>query len=692
MNQEHPFEHLPRNKFALVAAVSLCAAAVGTARAQGTTEEVIVEATRVEKRATDIPAAVGVLNQDDVQLARQQLGLDESLFKVPGLFLQNRYNFAQDLRIAIRGFGARGNFGIRGIKILVDDIPGTLPDGQGQVDSIDLASAGQVEVIRGAASSLYGNASGGVINIRTEAGPEIPFVQGGVAFGEFDYSKAQLKAGGDTGRWNYVLSASNLEMDGYRDHSRVENRTLNGRFRYDIDDRSELVTVINFFDSPQSDDPGGLTAEQAAADPTQAREANVRFDAGEEIDQQKIGFVYRRQLADDHEIVARNYYLWRDFANLLPFTGGGAVAFDRFFYGGGLQYVYTGDLAGRANRLAIGIDVDFQEDDRERFDNNDGVVGAKVFDQQEDVTSFGVFVQNEFALNEFLELTVGARFDRVEFDVDDRFLSDGDDSGSRDLDEFSPMAGLLWRVADDHAIYANVSTAFETPTTTEFANPAGGGFNPDLDPQTATNYEIGAKGQYLNGLVAFDVALFHIDVEDELVAFELPQSPGRTFFENAGESTRNGFEAGVSVRPARGLTLTFAYTYSDFEFDEFTSDGESFAGNRIPGIPENQFSAEAAYQHPSGLFVIGDVLYVDEFFADNANTESTDSYTVANARIGYLATVGRWEFTPYVGVNNVFDEEYSSNVRINAFGGRFFEPAPDRHFYGGLTARYNFGA
>ena len=688
MNQKNRFDFNLLQKFAI--AMTAIVGAGGSAQAQGDTEEVIVEATRVEERVTDIPAAVGVLTQDDVQLARQQLGLDESLFKIPGLFLQNRYNFAQDLRIAIRGFGARGNFGIRGVKILVDDIPSTLPDGQGQLDSIDLGSTGQVDVIRGAASSLYGNASGGVINIRTEAGPEIPFVEGRVSLGDFDYAKTQLKAGGDTGRWNYLLSASNLELDGFRDHSRVENRTFNSRLTYAIDEQSELTTVINFFDSPQSDDPGGITAEQAAADPTQARDLNVQFNAGEEIDQQKIGFVYRRQLADNHQIIARNYYLWRDFANLLPFTSGGAVVFDRFFYGGGLQYVYTGDVIGHANRLAIGFDVDFQEDDRERFDNNNGVIGTQVFDQQEDVTSYGIFVQNEFALTDAVELTVGGRLDRVEFDVADRFLADGDDSGSRDIDEFSPMAGLLWRVSDEHNLYANISTAFETPTTTEFANPAGGGFNPDLDPQTATNYEVGAKGQLRDGLIRYELALFLIEVEDELVAFELPQFPGRTFFENAGKSDRRGIEAGIMLRPARGLTATFAYTYSDFEFDEFTSDGDSFAGNQIPGIPENQFTAEVAYYHPSGLFAIGDVLYVDEFFANNSNAVKTDAYTVANARVGFQKIMGRWELTPFVGVNNAFDEEYNANVRINAFGGRFFEPAPDRNFYGGFTARYNF--
>lgn len=655
------------------------------------TEEIVVEATRAERTAFEIPIAVGVVREDEIQLGRQQLGLDESLVRVPGVFMQNRFNFAQDLRVAIRGFGARGNFGIRGVKILIDGIPNTLPDGQGQVDSIDLGSAGRIDVLRGAVSSLYGNASGGVISVTTEEPPERPFAEGRAAWGDYGYEKYQAKAGARNERSDYLISASYLDYDGFRDHSQVENKVFNSRFRYHFDDASELTAVLNLFDSPTAQDPGGITAAQAAADPRQARDLNVRFDAGEAIDQQKIGLRYNKSFADQHELVVRGYSLWRDFDGRLPFTRGGAVTFDRTFYGAGVQYNFNTDWGAMQNRLITGIDIDRQDDDRQRFDNNQGVKGALTLDQKEKVTSVGVFLQNELDLNPRVTLTIGARYDDIEFDVQDKFLEDGDDSGKRDLDELSPMIGLVWRASDQIGVYANISTAFETPTTAEFANPSGGGgFNPDLDPQTATNYEIGLRGVAPGARARYEVALFHIDVDDEITPFELPEFPGRTFFQNAGKSTRDGIEAALVLQPMRGLTASLSYTYSDFKFDEFTVDGQDFAGNRIPGIPKHTFYGEISYDHHSGLFAIGDVLYAGELFANNANTAEVDAYTVANVRAGYKKFFDDWEITPFVGVNNVFDEKYNANIRINAFGGRYFEPAPDRNVFGGITVRKNF--
>jgi len=312
-------------------------------------DEIIVRATRTDKRIDDVPAAISVVTKEDIQLGRQQLGLDESLAAIPGLFMQDRYNFAQDLRIAIRGFGARSNFGIRGIKILIDGIPESLPDGQGQSDGIDLGSIEQIEVIRGPSSSLYGNASGGVINISSERGPADPFIETRLSTGEFNFNKVQLKAGGDTGRLNYLVNFSDMQYDGYREHSETENTSLNARFAYAIDDESELGLVFSATDQPLANDPGGVTLEQAQAEPTSARQRNVDFDAGEALDQQRIGLTYTKSIGERHEIRVRNHYMWRDFANKLPFTDGGAVQFDRFYVGGGATYTYRSELWGRPN-------------------------------------------------------------------------------------------------------------------------------------------------------------------------------------------------------------------------------------------------------------------------------------------------------------------------------------------------------
>lgn len=653
-------------------------------------EEVIVNATRITKDAFNLPVAIGVVNQEQIQQAQQQLGLDESLTRIPGIFLQNRYNFAQDIRVSIRGSGARGSFGVRGVKILVDGIPNTLPDGQGQFDSVDIGSIGQIDVLRGASSSLYGNASGGVINITTEPAPEKPYLEARTAFGEYGYAKSQIKTAGKSGRLDYLLSASYLELDGYREQSRAENKNFNGRIRVQMDDSSDLITLINVFDSPISEDPGGINAAAVKADPRQARNLNVLFDAGETIEQQKLGFKYRKSLDDEQEIIARVYRLWRDFEGSLPFFDGGIVQFDRLFFGGGLQYTNTSVLWGRNNRVTIGIDYDLQEDDRQRYNNKNGAKQALVFDQQEEVASLGVFVQNELALTDSLELTAGIRYDEISFDVDDKFFADGDDSGQRDLDSINASLSLLWRLDERLNVYTNIATSFETPTTTEFANPMGGGFNQALNPQETINYEVGMKGRSATNRFNYDLALFSINIEDELTPFELTQSPGRTFFENAGKSHRHGVELAVGAQLLKGLDAAVAYTYSDFEFDRFNdANGTRFDGNQIPGIPKQLLHVSLTYRHQAGFFAEADTLFVGRFYANNANTTETNSYWSANLRMGWQFRLDSVELTPFVGINNLFDKNYSSNVRINAFGGRYFEPAPAQNAYGGLLVKIN---
>jgi len=666
-----------------------CLPLLAHAQTEAAEESIIVTATRIERELDQVPAAVSVITQDTIQLARQQLAIDESLNRVPGMFMQNRYNFAQDLRVSIRGFGARANFGIRGIKILVDGIPETLPDGQGAVDSIDIGATGQIEVLRGPSSTLWGNAAGGVISVTSERAPDEPFTEVRLTGGEYDFRKVQLKTGAQRDRFGYLLSLSDAEMDGYREQSRFENTTLSGRFNIDLGDDRELISVLAYTDQPVSDDAGGINAAQAALDPRSARDVNITYDAGESLEQTRIGFVYRMPVGDGNEIVARNYYVTRDFENFLPFTGGGNVGLDRFFAGAGLTYEINGMLGDRENSLLVGFDVEDQDDDRRRYDNLNGVRGPLTFDQNESVSSMGLYVQNEFIVSETLAVTAGLRYDEVEFDVTDRFLSDGNDSGNVKLDDVSPMLGLSANLSDKLNFYATYSSAFETPTTTEFNRPDGaGGFNDSLKPQIAENLEVGLRGQ-LNRYGRYEIAVFTIDVDDELIPFEVPSSPGRDYFENAGQSTRNGIEFSISAQPTERLSTTFSYTYSDFEFDRFVdANGNDYAGNTIPGTAENVAFAEVIYSHPGGWFASLDALYVSEQFANNANTATSPSYTVSNLRFGWDIDPGTTTISPFVGINNLFDETYDANVRINAFGGRYYEPAPDRNVYAGVTVRF----
>ncbi|MDH3858542.1 MAG: TonB-dependent receptor, partial [Gammaproteobacteria bacterium] len=632
---------------------------------------------------------VSTVGQDDIQLGNEQLGLDESLGGVPGLFMLNRYNFAQDLRASIRGFGSRSSFGIRGIKIIVDGIPETLPDGQGSVDGIDLGSASRITVIRGPASSLYGNASGGAILIESEKGPVRPFANARTSVGDFGFNNTQLKTGGESGRLNYLVNLSDTSTDGYREHSEYENTQLNGRFETTLKGGSSLLATLHHTDQPVANDPGSLTAADAELDPEQARAQNVTFDAGEALEQTRLGLLYKTSLSAGRDFEARIYNTQRDFSNKLPFQDGGAVTLDRSFTGAGLKFTLGGDLAGRQNRLLLGVDYDRQDDDRRRFDNLSGSLGALTFDQNEQVTSIGIYLQNETQLSDGVELTLGIRYDDIEFDVGDDFLADGDDSGKVDLDHTSPMAGISYALSDATRLYATISTAFETPTTTEFANPDGGGFNQSLEPQDSTNYEIGIKQR--TGNYRFELALFHIEVDDELTPFELGSQPGRTFFENAGSSTRDGLELFYSRTLAPQIEFTSAYTYSEFKFDRFTdSDGDVFDDKRIPGIPRDLLYLDLTWFGEKGYYATWDWTYTGEIYVDNANQTRVGSSQVSNLRIGHNGFYGDWEVSPFLGINNLFDEDYNNNIRINAFGGRYFEPAPERNAFVGISVRASF--
>ena len=632
-----------------------------------------------------VPAAISVVDRTTIQLGRQQLGLDESLARVPGLFLQNRFNFSQDLRISIRGFGARSAFGIRGIKLFVDGIPATLADGQAGVDAIDLGSVERIEVLRGPASSLYGAATGGVIHITSEAPPEDAFAEARVSFGSDGFGKHQLKAGGRSGDFGILLNASYFSIDGYREQNAARGSSLNGVLKWEDDD-ARLVVAFNAVDSPWAGDPGGLNRIDSREARRSARDANRLFDAGESLDQQRIGVVYERALSEAHEVRVRAYAVTRDFENRLPFTSGGSVRLDRLFAGGGLQYRFTGS---DAFQITLGFDVDAQHDDRERFDNLMGTRGARTLDQEEDVTSFGFYGLAEVALGADVTLNLGGRYDRVEFEVDDAFLADGDGSGDLDFDRFSPSATLLWHPSTRFSIYASASTSFETPTTTEFANPTGGGFNSRLDAQLATNYEIGLRGTGPRSL-RYEAAVFRIELDDELVPFELASQPGRRFFRNSGKSRREGFELAAAFEPMPGLSASVSYTYSDFEYRRYSTPSGTFDGNRLPGVPKDRLFFEVAYANDSGLRLVWDAQWADEFFVDDANSLASREAITSSLRVSQELRFAGFEIEPFLGIDNLFDTEYDANVRVNAFGGRFFEPAPDRSYYGGLRIRREF--
>jgi iron complex outermembrane receptor protein len=701
----------------LVVAGAFCQA--GMAEEVETLSDVTVTATRVDKSLYEIPGSVGFVNKDEIQFNTQQIGLDESLDKIPGIFSTNRYNFNQDLRISIRGFGSRSTFGIRGVRIYVDGIPNTLPDGQGGIDSIDIGSTESIEVIRGPSSSLYGTASGGVINIYTEDGPAIGHTaEGRVTMGSDGMKKAQVKAGGQLDDLNYLVSLSRFNIIGYRDHSESDNVLLNSKFRYDFSDNTDLTMILNWVDSPEANDPGGLCSDFSAspfcttftADPTVAQRNNLRFDANESIAQQQLGFVFNHTIDEYQKLTARNYYVLRDFEANLPFgsfavpaaPSGGIIGLDRFFVGGGLQYTNSHDLFGFGNRITMGFDIDSQMDERNNFTNivDSPVVGPLSLSQDEDVFNWGIYVQNEFDITESLQFTAGVRYDEVEFEFTDFFLADADQSGKVTFDEWSPQAGLLWKAHEAVNPYISYATSFETPSTREFASPVGpGGFNTALKSQTSTNYEVGVKG-VLPAQLSYQLSLFHIKTEDELLPAGL-NAGGSTFFINAGETDRYGVEAAFTYRILPGLDLSMAYTYSDFEFDTLLVNGVDFAGDKIPGVPEQNFFTELSYAHPQGYYVAFELQYVDEIHVNNTfvddfgvvipQIETTNDYLLGNLRLGYeTVSANGTRFNPFFGINNIFDQKYFGNIRVNEGRHRFFEPAPELNLFAGVSIGFDY--
>lgn len=648
-------------------------------------EPIEITVSRIEGEDLKIPMSLSIIKKAQFDYGQPLIAADEILNFSPGVFALNPTNFAQDLRVSIRGFGARAAFGIRGIKLLVDGLPETTPDGQSQVDNLDLGVVDQFEIIKGPASGLYGNASGGVINITTEEALDKLFLESRLLVGSYGLQQYQLKAGQRTGKFNYLVHGMHTKLDGYRAHSEVENNLFNGKFQYDLGNNSKLQLILNYVNSPQANDPGGINLEAVDTDRRQARDRNVLFSGGEEVNQTKIGLVYVGNFGGKHQLNARVYQVWREFGNRLPFEFGGIVAIDRSFNGLGFTYRFNTDLGNLNYILKVGMDLENQTDDRTRFRNLEGTRGAETFNQEESFSSLGAYILQEGQLDNF-RFYAGLRYDDLRLEALDRFLSDGDDSGAIDLDNFNPMLGLSYNISDAFNIYANYSTSFETPTLSELSNnpDGGGGFNPDLEPQKAKNYELGIKGKSGKRL-KYSLAIFHIDLEDELIPFELDLFPGRTFFRNAGKSSRTGVEVETNWLLAKGLIGQLAYTYSDFTFGESTLG--DLGGNQIPGLPKHLLSGSLRYLNLGGFYSVLQARHVGEIFLNDNNSQTDNAYTIVNLRFGYRFKFDGWNMEPFFGINNLLDTEYNSNIRINAFGGRFFEPGPEINIFGGVKVR-----
>ena len=668
----------------------------------------VVTVTRdMGRSALDVPFAISETRPDSARPGQVHLSLDQTLFALPGVTVSNRNNPSQDPRISIRGFGARSAFGVRSIRILRDGMPLTLPDGQTPVDYLDLESVGRVEAIRGTASALYGNAAGGVIDIRSAVPPLLPFaVQvrswlGGSSLGEHGSDARRITGvvGGSTDAFFYQANVGHTDSDNYRLYSR--QKLTNAYLRVGGTLAGTDFTFQGLgLDMPVAQNPGALTGAQLAANPQLPDSASVRKQARKAVKQVQLGLTATHPLATSRggELFAQIYGGTRDLYNPLTFA---VVDVGRQQYGGAARATVPFAFGVR-QRLSLGFDAALQNDLRRNWANCNAVAtttascptlpvekGVLQLDQRELVSNIGPYVRDELQLGERLNLSGGIRADYVRFEVRDRFLSDGrDDSGARVLHAVSPMLGLVARLSPLSAWYVNIGSAFETPTTTELGNQPNGnaGLNFDLKPQYSTTYETGLKG-VLVSRVQYDVAFFDTEVRDELIPFEVPGGNGRTYYRNAGRTRRNGLEveAGTDIGP---VGLSAAYTYSHFRFRDFASSTQQLAGNVIPGIPEHQLQASATWRH-GWLFATFESQARSAVFVDDANTARAAGFAVYNLRLGGEGIGGMAWLSPVLSVQNLFDREYVGSVALNAAGtpatAKYYEPAPRRTVFVGLT-------
>ena len=661
-------------------------------------DPVIVTVTRGSGRSVlASPFALSVMRPDSMRPGLRHTGLDESLALIPGLSSASRNNPSQDPRLSIRGFGARSAFGVRGVRVLRDGIPLTLPDGQTPLDYMSLESVGRIEVMRGSASALYGNASGGVIDILTIE-PSLSPVAGDARqwVGEDGFRRSVLALSGTSRRIGYVADGAWLRSDGARDHSRHRAASGFGRASYSTG-RSRYALTFMGLHNPLAENPGALTLEEMRSSSRIADPQSVRRNARKEVRQVQVGASVSHSVSRG-EVGLSAYGGARSLDNPLPFA---VVEIGRHSSGVSAFLRQAIDFASTRHRVSVGVDWQSLNDLRRNYAACADTIpaaaptlscpdvsserGIVTLDQRELVSSAGVYLSDEVDLTERVSVTAGVRADDVRFEVRDRLVSTSnpDDSGDRSLRSVSPIAGLIARLSPVHSLYANVSSAFETPTATELGNRPDGsaGINRELDPQRSVTVEAGSKG--FSGRLRYDAAIFATRVSDELVPFEIPESNGRRYFRNAGRTRRRGAEIGGDVRTGP-FTIMASWNYSAFEFVNFTPGDADFAGNRIPGIPAHKLQAAATMANETSFAVL-EVEMAGSSFTDDANTFRAPGYTVLHARAGYSPLRGIRRFSVTVGIHNIFNRAYASSIAVNAARSRYFEPALPRTISAGIS-------
>lgn len=681
------------------------------AAAQAADEQtMVVTAAPTTVSELDTPAAVSVVNGDEMRQAAPRVNLSESLGAVPGLQVQNRQNYAQDLQLSIRGFGSRSTYGVRGLRIYVDGIPATMPDGQGQTSNIDIGSVDTIEVLRGPFSALYGNSSGGVINVTSQTGTQPPTVEASSYYGSFGTWHYGMKAtgavgdGSHAGDVDYTVSTNRFTTHGYRDHSGARKNLANARLGVRINDVSKLTLLLNSVDI-KANDAGGLTADEWRDNPRQSPRGD-QYNTRKNTRQTQAGLRYERQLSAQDDLSVMMYAGERETTQfqsiprapqLKPSHAGGVIDLTRHYQGIDTRLTHRGELLVPVT-LTAGLDYENMSERRKGYENFVMVNGAPQYGEQGALRrnernlmwNVDPYLQTQWQLTDKLSLDAGVRYSSVWFDSNDYYITpgNGDDSGDASYHKWLPAGSLKYALTDAWNVYLSAGRGFETPTINElsYRSDNQSGLNFGLKPSTNDTVEIGSKTRIGNGL--FTAALFQTNTDNEIVVDS--SSGGRTSYKNAGKTRRQGMALGLDQQFGESWRLKAAWTWLDATYRTNVCDDASCNGNRIPGIARNMGYASFGYQPEQGWYAGSDIRYMSDIMANDENTAKAPSWTVVGLTTGYKWSYGRMDMDLFGRIDNLFDREYVGSVIVNESNGRYYEPAPGRNYGIGLNLAWRF--
>ncbi|MDB5884529.1 MAG: TonB-dependent receptor [Polaromonas sp.] len=654
-------------------------------------KEVVISASRAEQLRFDAPGAIDGVAVDPFRTASPLVNLSELMGAVPGLQIRDRQNFAQDLQVSVRGFGTRSTFGVRGVRILVDGIPATMPDGQGQAATVSLTSAKRIELLRGPLAQLYGNAAGGVLQVFTQdppVTPEKPDYRLSAGAGSNGQRHVAAGIAGGSATLGGLLDVSRYETDGYRDHSAARRQQLNAKVVAKPSADTTITGVLNLFDQPLAEDPLGLTRSQFYQNPRQVVPGAITFNTRKTIEQHQAGLVVEHRLSASDTLNARMYAGARKVDQKLAFQTNGVVNLDRTYGGVGASWTHALQVNQLPVRWTVGVEADHLRETRKGFDNLGGNNGALRRNEDDTARNTDVFGQLDWTFAPEWRAIAGVRASRVRFSVDDRFnAAASSTSGSVQYRNTSPVVGLVWHAAETLNVYANLGTGFETPTLAESAYRPGGAPGPNfaLKPSKSTQGEVGVKLR--SGTHVFDAALFEARSTDEIVSSQ--SSGGRAIFQNADRTRRRGLEASWSATWP-GLSTRVGYTLLDARFQSpyVGAQGLVPAGNRLPGAPRHSLFADVEGSVTEAMKAGLEMRLESKTYVNDLNSDAAPGYAVFNARLSQEFRFNGARMVLYGRIDNLLGKTYAGSLIVNDANARYFEAAPGRRLFVGVRSQF----